>query len=91
MQKEEISEGLLPLCLIVSRRNSKLPPLKVQVEVDKCLISREVCTCASMSIMAETTYSRLWSERRLSTKTVRLCTYLKEPIPVVGCTNVKMS
>ena len=51
----------------------------------------EVDTGASMSLMPETTYRRLWPGRSLSATSVRLSTYSKEPIPVVGSTQVQVA
>ena len=44
----------------------------------------EVDTGASMSIMSESTFKELWPGRSLHTTDVRLQSYSKEPIPVVG-------
>ena len=52
--------------------------------VDDCLITMEVDTGASMSIMAENTFNKLWPRRGLDSTNVKLQNYSKEPIPVVG-------
>ena len=44
-----------------------------------------------MSIMAEVTYHKSWPRRGLSTTNIRLENYSKEPIAVVGSTNVQVS
>ena len=51
----------------------------------------EVDTGASVSIMAEATYHKLCPGRGLSTTHIRLQTYSKEPITVVGSVNVQVS
>ena len=50
----------------------------------------EVDTGASVSIMSEATFEQLWPGRSLSPTEVRLCTYLREPIHVLGCATVKV-
>ena len=45
---------------------------------------------ASMSIMSETTYKQLWSGRALDPSEIRLQSYSKEVIPVVGSTQTKV-
>ena len=44
----------------------------------------KVDTDASVSLMAEATYSHLWPGRGLSTTLIKLQTYSKEPITVLG-------
>ena len=51
----------------------------------------EVDTGASMSIMPETLYRQLWPGRGLKKTTIRLQTYSKEPIAVVGTTDVQVA
>ena len=50
---------------VAKQRPESLPPIKVQIGVDDCLVSMEVDTGASNTIMAETTYQRLWPGRSL--------------------------
>ena len=61
------------------------------MEVDNCSVPMEVDTGASVSIMAEATYYKLWPGWGLSTTYIRLQTYSKEPITVVGSVNVQVS
>lgn len=68
----------------VSQRDCVLPPLKVRIKVDDCLITMEVNTGASLSLMAEATFRRLWPSRSLNPSEVRLCTYSNQSIPVLG-------
>ena len=51
----------------------------------------EVDTGASVSIMPETLYHKLWPRRGLKESTIRLQTYSKEPIGVVGDAEVKVA
>ena len=60
------------------------PPIVVKMQVEDCLISMEVDTGASMTLMSEVTFKRLWPGRSLGNTPVRLCTYVGEPIPVLG-------
>ena len=53
-------------------REGRQPPIKVHVEVDNCSVPMEVDTGASVSIMAEATYHKLWPRRGLSTTNIRL-------------------
>ncbi len=69
----------------------RTPAIKVQVDLDDCIVPMEVDTGASVSIMAEATYRKLWPRRSLGTSKARLQTYPKEPIEVVGGTNVQVS
>ena len=50
----------------------------------------EVDTGAPVSKMSENNYHKLWPRRGLSTCTIRLQTYSKEPITVVGSTDVQV-
>ena len=68
----------------------KLPPLKVCLQVDECEIPMEIDTGASMSIMSEDTYRKIWPTRKLEVSNVKLQTYSKEPLPVVGAQNVQV-
>ena len=86
-QEEAVEEE--PMYHVGSRRESS-PPFIVQVDIDHCPVAMELDTGASVSLMAEATFKKLWPGRSLPTTNVRLCTYLKEPIQVVGsaCVNV---
>ena len=62
-EEYEDSEEDNPIHQIHTVNGSRsLPPIKVQIGVDDCLVNMEVDTGASMSIMAETTYRRLWPQ-----------------------------
>ena len=66
------------------------PPIKVHVEVDKISIPMEVDTGASVSVMSENVYHQLWPTRGLNTITISLQNYSREPITVVGSTDVHL-
>ena len=70
---------------------SSHPPIKVPVGVDGCMITMEVDTGASLSLMAQATFSELWPGRSLDKSEVKLQGYSQEPIKVVGSTAVKVT
>ena len=74
----ESDDSMQPILTVERGCDGRQPPIKEHVEVDKCSIPMEVDTCASVSIMSETMYHKLWPRRGLSTTTVRLQTYSKE-------------
>ena len=74
----------------VRRVSAKTPPFTVQVKLDGVQVDMEVDTGASVSLMSESTFKRIWPQRSLEPSQVHLRTYLKEPIPVVGCTQVNI-
>ena len=61
------------------------------MHIDQCLVNMELDTGAFVSLTAEATFKRLWPGQRLSATNVRLCTYLKEPIEVLGSANANMA
>ena len=74
----------------VKSRKIDAPPIMVKVKLDDCLVDMEVDTGASVSLISEDTFKSLWPGRTLQPSPVRLRTYLKETIPVVGSTNVNV-
>ena len=51
----------------------------------------EVDTGASLSIISEDTYRKIWPTKELEASNVKLQTYAKEPLLVVGARNVEVS
>ena len=88
--KESASEEE-PMFHVSQHGKERIPPIVVKVKVDDCLISMEVDTGASMSLMSETTFKSLWPGRSLQSTEVRLCSYSKESIPVVGCCHANIA
>ena len=86
----DTDDSMQPILTIGQRRDGRTPPIKVQVEVDKVSTSVEIDTGACVSIISENRYHKLWPGRSLSTSTIRLQTYSKEPITVVGSTDVQV-
>ena len=89
-EEEEPEPAGAHLCHVKSRGVAHSPPILVQVKLDDCLVSMEVDTGASMSLMSEATYGELWPGRVLQPSQVRLQSYSKETIPVVGCCYVNL-
>ena len=58
----------------------RAPPITVDMKVDNCLITMEVDTGASLTLMSYNTFSGVWPGRSLESTDVRLLTYSKEPI-----------
>ena len=81
-------DSMQPILTVRLGQGSRLPPIQVHVEVDSHSIPMEVDTGATVLIMVETTYHKLWPRRSLNTTNIRLQTYSKEPIPVLGTTEV---
>ena len=71
------------LCVVKLPR-ACLPPLKIQVLIDDCRIPMEIDTGASRSIMSESKFRKIWPKKKLGPVQVKLQTYSKEPLPVVG-------
>ena len=77
--EEEPEPAGAHLCHVKSRGVAHSPPILVQVKLDDCLVSMEVDT-----------YGELWPGRVLQPSQVRLQSYSKETIPVVGCCYVNL-
>ena len=67
------------------------PPITVHVMLDGKDVSMEVNTGASVSLMSEASFQSLWPGRSLESSGVKLMGYLREPIHVVGCTQVQVN
>ena len=86
---EDLS-GLHHVSVHAATCKSKVPPLLVTLRLDECEVSMELDTGASMSLISEETWKRLWPGRVLSKTQIQLCTYSKEPLPVLGCAYVNL-
>ena len=82
-------EEYIPLYHLSSKKGS--PPLRAQVQVDDKLVTMEVDTGAAKSLMSEATFYGLWPGWSLYATDVRLCSYSRESIPVLGCVQVKVT
>ena len=77
----------------VVQQQSSSTPLQSTVKLDGKELSMEVDTGASLSLISETTYKKLWESSalpELQPTTVKLRTYTGEEIGVLGCINVKV-
>ncbi len=73
----------------VASLSERVPPLKVQVTLDGHKVPMEIDTGASRSLMSEKAFRSLWPKRKLQTSSVKLQTYSKEPLPVLGAIPVR--
>ena len=89
--EDDSDDSMQHVYTLEQERDARLPPIKVHMELDHCSVPMEVDTGASVSIMPETLYHKLWPRRGLKETTIRLQTYSKEPIPVVGATQVHVA
>ena len=88
---DDDSDDTLQPVLTVKGTGGSLPPIKVHVLVDNCSVPMEVDTGASVTLISESTFFQLWPGRGLSETSVRLQTYSKEPLVVMGTTEVDVS
>ena len=74
-----------------SQEHTKERLITAELKVDGCFVSMEVDTGAATSVMSESLFTELWPGRSLEPTIVRLRSYSKEEIPVVGCCHVDVS
>ena len=74
----------------VKSPTGRIPPLKVQVLLDDCEVLMEIDTGASRSIMSEGVFRSFWPKRKLQASSIKLQTYSKEPLSVVGSLDVNV-
>ena len=86
---EDEEEGSTTLLHV--RSESAVPPLQVPLLLDGCEVTMELDTGATMTLMSEDTFRILWPGRSLDKCKVRLCSYSKQPIPVMGKCNVNIT
>ena len=84
-------EEVQPILTVGQVREGRSPPIKVPVTIDNGVVPMELDTGASVSLMSQATFNKLWPRRGLSTTTIKLQTYSKEPIVVVGSVQVQVS
>ena len=87
---EDLGDDPSDLYHIRCGKRISTPPIVANVKLDGCWVDMEVDSGASFSLMSEATFRRLWPGRDLHPSSVRLQTYSKEPITVVGCCNVNI-
>ena len=86
--EDDSDDSSQPVMTVRGPGNS-LPPIKVHVVVDDCSMPMEVDTGASVRLISETLFRQLWPGRNVNGTTVRLQTYSKEPLVVVGSIEVQ--
>ena len=74
--------------MTVRQGQERSPPITVHIVINETTVPMEVDTGTSVSIMGEATYYKLWPGRGLSKTDLKLQTYSKEPIAVVGSADV---
>ena len=89
-QVQEEEEAVNLLMVQEKKKPHSSPPIEMKVKIDDCLVKMEVDTGATVSLMSQKTFRQLWPRRTLKPTEVRLCSYSKETIPVVGCCYVNL-
>ncbi len=73
---------------LLNAPTGRIPPLEVQVLIDSCDVQMEIDTGALRSIMCESLFRSIWPKRKLQASKVKLQTYSKEPLNIVGALQV---
>ena len=76
--------------VVFQANSTRVPPILVDLTIDGHNISKEIDIGASASLMSEKLFKSLWPGRSLQATEVRLCSYSKQNIPVVGCCYVNI-
>jgi len=87
-EDEQTEEPEAPILHVGS--SNRTPPYMVTVEADGVGLQMEVDTGSSVSLVSQSTFRKLWPERKLSECKYRLRSYAEEPIKVLGCTEVEL-
>lgn len=66
------------------KRRMDVPPMTTSLEVDGRVLEMEIDTGASVSLVSEKTFERLWPGKLLRKTNIKLRTYSNEEIEVVG-------
>ena len=74
----------------VEDRGECVPHISVCVQVDGKEVTMELDTRASLSLMSENVYHKLWPGRSLDSTTVRLQTYACESLELVSSATVQV-
>ena len=90
LEEEEVEVEVETHVYSINSLKGSVDPLKIEVQLDGCSICMEIDTGATMSVTSETTFNQLWPGRCLSATDVRLCSYTKDPISVLGFVEVKI-
>ena len=88
-EEEEPESDGSTLLHVKSHGTANSPPIQVKIKVDDCLVNMHGGRHRRLGV-SESTFRGLWPRRDLTSTQVRLQSYSKEPIPVVGCCNVNV-
>ena len=92
IEEEEVDdESEDELTLYHIRAKKTTPPLRLSIKLNEHMVEMELDTGASVLLMSETTFRRLWPQEKLAPSQCRLCSYSKEPIPVLGSFDIVVS
>ena len=75
---------------ILSVRHTSSRPMAVEMELNGRTVPMELDTGAAVSLMAQGTQRKFFTDEILEEADVRLSTYTSEPIPVLGVMNVRV-
>ena len=89
-QVQEEEEAVNLLKVQEKKKPHSSSPIEMKVQIDDCLVKFEMDTGATISLMSQKTFRKLWPRRTLKPTEVRLCSYSKEPISLVGCCYVNL-
>ena len=87
--QEEVSGEEYALLHVTAPRQGQ--PLQVHLKLDEKAITMEIDTGASVSLVSETEYNRLWPQVPLEATPIKLRTYSGEPLKVLGRRDVEVS
>ena len=76
--------------VVFQANSTRVPPILVDLTIDGHNVSMEIDTGASASLISENLFKRLWPGRSLQATEMRLCSYSKQNIPIVGCCYVNV-
>lgn len=89
--KEEPSSGGEDMMGVYACSDSYRPPIKANLVIDGVSVTMEVDSGASRSIISEKTFNKLWSTPPpLQSTTVRLITWTRDSLKVMGVANVRV-
>ena len=90
--EDDSDNSMQPIYTLEQGWDTQLLPIKVHLELDHCSVPMEVDIGASVSIMPETLYCKLWPRRGLKeTRDYQIANLIKaaQAVAVVGTTDVE--
>jgi len=88
LESENVSRSQDEYTLFALSSVNDRSPIEVELDTDGASVSMETDTGASLSLVLEATFTRLWPGRLLEPSTVQLKTYTGETLQVLGSTQV---